>query len=119
MDKKRSRLTVIIDSEKNTNQRDQRRSLPNIDFEKVAEAYSIITPSIILGSDHIPNSTNALKLLKNLGITHVLSMAEENVFSVEIASSDLILKRIPIRDSAEQALDDALREAISFISISF
>jgi hypothetical protein len=81
------------------------------------EPYSRVTQHLVLGSDVLPLSPKAPELLQSIGITHLLNMAAEIPITDLVQKSPIITKWIPSLDNTEVNLDDALQDAIQFISI--
>lgn len=80
-------------------------------------SYSRISHNVIIGSDEIPLSSNAVTQLQQIKVTHILNMAAEVKNSFEVENSGLFkIKWIPVCDNTEQDMDEPLKEAIDFMS---
>ena len=81
------------------------------------EPYNQITKNIMIGSDYYPNLPDGPAHLKEIGVTHILNMANDvAVAPTLIQSGFFTIKWIPVADNTEVDMDDALQTAISFIS---
>ncbi|KAI8800948.1 protein-tyrosine phosphatase-like protein, partial [Cladochytrium replicatum] len=76
----------------------------------------VVDPFLYLGSEEVPLAHDAVDQLVALGITHVINMA------VEVCSQNLLkggqqkCMKFMLEDRADQDVDQAVKEAISFIA---
>ena len=71
------------------------------------------TASIYIGS---VIDAQSLEVLQMQGITHILNVAYECDFDESILKSDIVIKKIPLRDSSEQDLLSVMDETYNFIN---
>lgn len=77
--------------------------------------YTQIRNNLLLGSDEIPSSPDAVERLVALGITHVLNMAIE-VSNPALEGQTMInYRKAGIEDHPDQDVEKELKEAVGFI----
>ncbi|KAI9090536.1 protein-tyrosine phosphatase-like protein [Phlyctochytrium arcticum] len=79
------------------------------------EPASEILPFLYLGSDTIPQSVDGIDILKKMGITHVLNMAQEVENKQIDQSGQFEVKWCMAEDHAEHDIEHTLKEAIEWI----
>ncbi|KAJ3260283.1 Dual specificity protein phosphatase 9 [Boothiomyces macroporosus] len=81
------------------------------------QPFSRVNKNIMVGSDLLPLAPDGPQQLTSLGVTHILNMAAEIPISKVVKESGKFgLKWIPVLDNTEVDMDEALQQAIDFIS---
>ncbi|KAJ3034142.1 hypothetical protein HDV00_005427 [Rhizophlyctis rosea] len=79
------------------------------------EPISTVLPYLLLGSDAIPSSPDAVERLKTMGVTHVLNLAKEVPDERVVSSGEFVVRWLKWEDHSEFDTEGGLREAVGFI----
>lgn len=78
---------------------------------------SIILPYLIIGSDEIFQSSDAVALLKRINVTHILNMTLEKENERVARSGLFVLKSFGIEDHVDSEVDSLLHEVVEYIHL--
>ncbi|KAJ3198684.1 hypothetical protein HDU67_003448, partial [Dinochytrium kinnereticum] len=84
---------------------------------EIMESVSTVNDYLLLGSDAIPTADDAVAQLQALGVTHVLNMAAEIHSKALLSEENRVIthKWIKLQDSADQEVEEAIRDGIRYI----
>ncbi|KAI8855334.1 hypothetical protein BC829DRAFT_438725 [Chytridium lagenaria] len=84
---------------------------------EIMDSCSKVNDYLFLGSDAIPTADDAIAQLQALGVTHVLNMAAEinSKALLHPGNSAIVHKWLKLQDSADQEVEEAIKEGIRYI----